>query len=128
MSRSAQRNFIVFGRNVLFGVAALATVGFALFRGMSYSSAAVTVPYNSNSVWNQAIAASPALDPSSSQKIQLLASTINGAINIDGIDGAWSVPVYTADATTPHYQVCDSAGYAPCESVPIPAGLLPSPD
>ena len=128
MSRSAQRTIMVLRRYGIFAATLLITVGFALFRSLTYSSAAVPVPYNSNSVWNQPIAANPALDATSAQKIQLLTSTINGAINIDGIDGAWSVPVYTADATTPLQQVCDANGNAPCENVPIPAGLLPSPD
>src|SRR5258708_25897731 len=128
MSKSAHRIMMVLRRYGIFAATLFITVGFALIRRLPYSSGAVPVLYNSNIVWNQPIGASPALDANSTQKIQLLASTINGAINIDGINGAWSVPVYAADRTPPLQQVCDANGYAPCENVPIPAGLLRSPD
>src|SRR5438128_662446 len=84
-------------------------------------------PFNSNSIWNKQIV-TPKLDPNSSQMIDLLRTTINGAINIDGINGAWSVPVYQATSTTPKVQVCDANKNAPCENVPIPSDLIPSPD
>src|SRR5689334_7622569 len=87
-----------------------------------------TLPFNANSIWNRPIGANPVLNPKSTQMIQLLSSTVTTVINIDGINGAWSVPVYYAPAGTPLQRVCDRYGYAPCEMVPVPAGMNPSPD
>jgi len=90
--------------------------------------ASFQVPFNANSIWNKPIGTSPAIHPNSAGMIQLLASTTNGVINIDGINGAWSVAVYEADASAPVKTVCDDGRYRPCEKVPIPVGMYPSPD
>lgn len=88
----------------------------------------VTVPFHPESIWNKPIPPDPVVHPNSAQMIALLTEATNGAINIDGIDGAWSVPVYYADATTPLQLVCDMWGNTPCEQVPVPADIIPSPD
>src|SRR4051812_42209746 len=82
---------------------------------------AFTVPFHSGSIWNKPIPANPALKANSGQMVQQLASTVNGAVNIDGITGSWSVPVYYGDANTPKQMVCDADGYRACVPVPIPA-------
>jgi hypothetical protein len=89
---------------------------------------AFSVPFHANSIWNKPIAANTVLAPNSEAMIQLLASTTKGAINIDGINGAWSVPVYEADATSRKQVVCDRARYRPCVTVPMPTTMIPSPD
>jgi hypothetical protein len=88
----------------------------------------VSVPFNANSIWNRRIPANVVVHPNSRNMINLLSTTVNGTINIDGITGAWSVPVYEAPAGTPLQQVCDSNYYRGCEMVPIPSNFIPSPD
>lgn len=88
----------------------------------------VTPPFHGNSIWNRPIGASPVVLSNSTQMIANLSNTVGTHINIDGIDGAWSVPVYYAGPGTPIKQVCDAAHYRPCEMVPVPNGLQPSPD
>src|SRR5258707_2985082 len=100
----------------------------ALFLNKLPSRAGGVPPYNWNSIWNRPIDANPALDPYSTAKIAKLTAASYGIIHINGIDGPWSVPVYFADGSTPRQQVCDAWHYSPCETVPIPNGMLPSPD
>src|SRR5258708_32937463 len=80
MSKSAIRIMMVLRRYGIFAATLLITVGFALFRILTYSSASFPVLYNSNSVWNQPIGASPELDGSSAQKFQCLRSSLHGRI------------------------------------------------
>ena len=107
---------------------AVATFSLITFNATTAQSSTYTVPFNSNSIWNRPIGTNPALNAKSAQMIQLLASTVGTSVNIDGINGAWSVPVYYAPAGTPLQQVCDTNDYRPCEMVPVPAGMFPSPD
>src|SRR5437016_14552483 len=91
-------------RQTLLRAAILVTLGLmslVLVKPSLSQSPTFTAPFNANSIWNKHISASPALNPNSAQMIQLLASAANGAVNIDGINGAWSVPVYYADSTAP---------------------------
>src|SRR5579871_4623377 len=121
LHRPTYRNLIVLG------VLALATLSLITSKATNASSN-YTVPYNTNSIWNRPIASNPALNPNSAQMISLLSSTVGTSVNIDGINGAWSVPVYYAPAGTPLQQVCDTNDYRPCEMVPVPSGMYPSPD
>jgi hypothetical protein len=88
----------------------------------------VAVPFHPESIWNKPIPPNAVVHPNSAQMIALLTEATKGEINIDGIDGAWSVPVYYADASTPVQLVCDAGRTAPCEMVPIPHDMIPSPD
>jgi len=113
---------------VAFAALTLLTSTLILSIATTAQATSYTVPFNANSIWNRPIGASPALNPKSAQMIQLLSSTVGTSVNIDGINGAWSVPVYYAPAGTPLQQVCDTNDYRPCEMVPVPSGMFPSPD
>jgi hypothetical protein len=91
-------------------------------------NAPVVVPFHPDSIWNQPISATPVVDPNSAQMIKLLIAESHNRINIDGINGAWSVPVYRADAMTPLQPVCDADGQERCEMIRIPPEMIPSPD
>src|SRR4051812_36912045 len=105
---------------VVFAVTA-ATLSLVISKATIVQASSYTVPFNANSIWNRPIGSNPALNPKSAQMIQLLASTVGTSVNIDGINGAWSVPVYYAPAGTPLKQVCDTNDYRPCEMVPVPS-------
>jgi hypothetical protein len=50
-------------------------------------------------------------------------------IELDGLQWSWSVPIYTADASTPHQRVCSVDPPSICSNdVPIPTDAIPSPD
>jgi len=91
------------------------------------TSAAVAIPFNTRSIWNQPIPANPALVSNSSQMIQNLTSTPDRSqIILPGVHQYWSVPVYETDASTPRYTVTDMYGYS-VSNVPIPNGVLLDP-
>ncbi len=91
------------------------------------------VPFNSNSIWNQAITNSPTLDPNSAQQISTWAG-LGQFTTIAGTPGdGWGVEVVYADANTPRRRVCgvDDSGNGSyyCESsVPIPDNIQTPPD
>jgi hypothetical protein len=85
-------------------------------------------PFHKDSIWNRPIETDPKLDPDSDKMIKQLTTVTHNIVNIDGINGLWSVPVYYAKAGTPLQRVCDADGNAPCADVPIPAGVRASPD
>jgi hypothetical protein len=85
-------------------------------------------PFNTNSVWNRPVPSNVTVAPNSAAMINLLTSTIHGEVNIDGITGSWSVPVYYADSSSPLQTVCDSAGNEGCYQVRVPTNVIPSPD
>src|SRR5215213_1990663 len=108
-------------------VLTLTIVSLTIARPSFSQSAGYSVPYHYNSVWNKPLGPNPQLHPYSAQMVQLLAGTAK-VVNIDGINGAWSVPVYYADANTPYQKVCDADGYRGCVNIRVPSGLRPSPD
>src|SRR5437763_543558 len=101
-------------------VLTLCIVSIVIVKPTFSQAATFSVPYHANSIWNKPIGANPVLNPQSAQMIQALTGTVGGAVNIDGITGAWSVPVYYADATTPRQQVCDADGVRGCVTIPVP--------
>ena len=94
----------------------------------SFASPSYSVPFNPNSIWNSRITPDAAVDPNSAAMIQLLAQKTGSIFNIDGVNDAWSVPIYYANPGTPLREVCDAHKEKPCDMVPIPDDILPSPD
>lgn len=85
------------------------------------------VPFHPSSPWNSPIPPAPALDPRSHAIVRHLSSGRHPAIaNI----GAYGVPVYEADASTPRYDVRCDRPWGLCdlerEGVPIPLNAVPS--
>src|SRR5437016_5108027 len=83
------------------------------------------LPFHQQSIWNSPIPDRIKLHPASDRMIKLLVQISHSTINIDGINGLWSVPVYYADSNTRPELVCDANGDAPCEPVPMPPGMVP---
>lgn len=85
-------------------------------------------PFTTSSAWNTPIVGTPALDPRSSAQVSYLAGFAHpGIANI----GAYGVPVWDADASTPKYTIDCTESWGTCglerQPVPIPAGAEPSP-
>ena len=94
----------------------------------SVSALSVSVPFNSNSIWNRPIGSNPAIRSNSSQMIQLLVSDPNRVpIILPGVDQYWSIPVYEADSSTPRYRICYPDGSYCADNVPVPNNTLADP-
>jgi hypothetical protein len=85
--------------------------------------------YSASSAFNTAISSSAAIDPSSAVMVQtLVRATPSTGVTIAA--GAWTVPVFIANASTPRYDVRTTSSWANGRTlygVPIPANAAPDP-